>query len=154
VSHGTDWMRDVAVGTDVLVATDVRLVRAAELAASNSYDAAMIVAVEKRLIDGVTSGSVAESLADRWPASDIDTYLADAVEPSDAAVHRFVAYATRKNVLGDRVCVIDTSSLNEAAIQAFAARSVHASIYLAGSDGRARTLAVTSCRDVLEALEG
>lgn len=153
--NGTDWMSDVAVGTDVLVSTDPGLIRAAELTLGDDYEAELVRAVEQLLIDGVDDAGIVADLAGDWDADSVSNYLeARSHEPSTEAQRRFVGFATRESILGDAVRVIDTHALNESAVEAFAGRRVHAWVYVAGTDDEARSIPASACRAVLAELNG
>lgn len=122
--NSIDWTRDVALNLDIVVATDARLVRAAELYAAALDDGderrqEMIGRVEDAYWDTIDE----RDDFDEWVGSAGNAADRDAIElyldersqpPSAEALRRFVVYAVSPNLHEQLVMYLDTSRLTAA----------------------------------------
>lgn len=150
--NGPDWLADITLNNEVVVATLPELVRAAELGADGEYQWGMIREAEQKLWNGVNPPDLARLLAeDGWDEVDVARYMKDRVEaPSPESQVRFVAYAAARDSLGDGILrVVDSSALDGDAVLGFAGRAGFPHVHVAGADADPRPVEPSKCRDVL-----
>jgi len=123
--NGWYWYTDVTLDTLVLVSTNERFVRAAELAAGSQFDAGLVEAVEHAVFDDpdrddVSADDLPAGVRNQYGTEDLRLYLEAVNEPPSAAARdRFVVYAGSRTIWDQFIMFIDLHNLDRAAIERF-----------------------------------
>lgn len=123
--NGWYWATDVTLNKQIVVGTNWRLVRAAELVESEAFDRELVEAVETarlNLDEGeVTVAILPATIRAQFGDDAVSQYLAESSLPSgESARRRFVAYAVSWSTTAQYLYVIDLQSLDTAAMSSFA----------------------------------
>ncbi len=105
-----DWLNDVTLRDNVAVSSNPLLVRVAELLEEGEFDPMLILAVETQFWE---TGQISfDDLKISGPSrAEFDRYAKARVErPSDAALERFVVYASTMTMSVQGITYLDTST--------------------------------------------
>lgn len=143
--NGGYWATDVTVNTRVLVGSNDRYVRAAELVSGSVFGVDLVAAVESERIGRKPGSTVSVASLPDWVIREfgvvpLEQYLAAIKEPpSEGASERFVVYAVSESTTEQLIYFVDLQRLDRAAINRFADEfriEIGATVSVAGSPER------------------
>ncbi len=140
--NGWYWATDVTLNTNVVVASNDRYVRAAELVAGSVFGADLVAAVESERVSREPGSTVSVASLSEWVIREfgvapLEQYLLAIKEPpSEGASERFVVYAVSESTTEQLIYFVDLQRLDRAAINRFADQfriEIGATVSVAGS---------------------
>lgn len=109
-----DWLDDATLDNAIVVGSNPRLVRVAEIVVQGRVDARLALGAEEQFWRESQIVLTEDLVAAGFSQGDLDLYLAAvAEEPSGSATDRFVAYAVSETTKRVRVTYLDTRTMPE-----------------------------------------
>jgi hypothetical protein len=140
--NGWYWATDVTLDETVLVASNDRYVRAAELVSGSVFGVDLVAAVESERISHKPGSTMSVASLPEWVIREfgvapLGQYLLAIEEPpSDGASERFVVYAVSESTTEQLIYFVDLQRIDRAAINRFADQfriEIGATVSVAGS---------------------
>ena len=108
-----DWLDDVTLDNEIVIATDEGLTRAAELAATDQVDLRLALVVEFQVWNGATPNLSGPLKDEGFTEADVEQYAElRQMPPSAASAERYLVYVVHRTTTAYYVMYVDTNEVS------------------------------------------